>query len=246
MSSTQGSDEAGAAPEQLAFIRETVRRAKPRTWHGAKRAEHLPVARVVVDKGVLTIDKFFDYEVPAAMADDARPGVRVRVRFGARVVKGQREGGELHDGFIVERLEKSDFPGPLAPLAQVLSPEPVLTPQLLRLCRTVADRYSRHPGGRPPAGRTAPARQGRGRALAAARPAARGTAARRLVPLPRRARLPRRAGRRMASRARSGRRCPAPAGPTRSPGRSPPRWRAGGAHWSCCRRAGRWRGSTRR
>ncbi|MFD9067979.1 primosomal protein N' [Kitasatospora purpeofusca] len=132
----------GGAPEQLAFIRETVRRAKPRSWRGAKRAEHLPVARVVVDKGVLTIDKFFDYEVPAAMAEEARPGVRVRVRFGARVVKGQREGGELHDGFIVARLEKSDFAGPLAPLAQVLSPEPVLTPQLLRLCRTVADRYA--------------------------------------------------------------------------------------------------------
>ncbi|MGW2252624.1 primosomal protein N' [Kitasatospora sp. NPDC001660] len=140
MSST--GDNGAAEPEQLAFIRETVRRAKPRTWRGAKRAEHLPVARVVVDKGVLTIDKFFDYEVPAAMAEDARPGVRVRVRFGARVVKGQREGGELHDGFIVARLEKSDFPGPLAPLAQVLSPEPVLTPQLLRLCRTVADRYA--------------------------------------------------------------------------------------------------------
>ncbi|GAB7186027.1 primosomal protein N' [Kitasatospora sp. Ki12] len=135
--------ENGAAePEQLAFIRETVKRAKPRSWRGAKRAEHLPVARVVVDKGVLTIDKFFDYEVPAAMAEEAQPGVRVRVRFGARVVKGQREGGELHDGFIVARLEKSDFPGPLAPLAQVLSPEPVLTPQLLRLCRTVADRYA--------------------------------------------------------------------------------------------------------
>ncbi|MFD7905891.1 primosomal protein N' [Kitasatospora sp. NPDC059747] len=141
MSSTTG-ENGGAEPEQLAFIRETVRKAKPRTWRGAKRAEHLPVARVVVDKGVLTIDKFFDYEVPAAMAEEALPGVRVRVRFGARVVKGQREGGELHDGFIVARLEKSDFPGPLAPLAQVLSPEPVLTPQLLRLCRTVADRYA--------------------------------------------------------------------------------------------------------
>ncbi|MFJ2777029.1 MULTISPECIES: primosomal protein N' [unclassified Kitasatospora] len=143
MSSEEESGGGGAgAPEQLAFIRETVRRAKPRTWRGAKRAEHLPVARVVVDKGVLTIDKFFDYEVPAAMAEDARPGARVRVRFGARVVKGQREGGELHDGFIVARLPESDFPGPLAPLAQVLSPEPVLTPQLLRLCRTVADRYA--------------------------------------------------------------------------------------------------------
>ncbi|MFJ2576929.1 primosomal protein N' [Kitasatospora aureofaciens] len=139
MSST---GENGSEPEQLAFIRETVRRAKPRTWRGAKRAQQLPVARVVVDKGVLTIDKFFDYEVPAAMAEEAQPGVRVRVRFGARVVKGQREGGELHDGFIVARLEKSDFPGPLAPLAQVLSPEPVLSPQLLRLCRTVADRYA--------------------------------------------------------------------------------------------------------
>ncbi|RKT18962.1 replication restart DNA helicase PriA [Streptomyces sp. 1114.5] len=140
MSST--GENGAAEPEQLAFIRETVKRAKPRSWRGAKRAEHLPVARVVVDKGVLTIDKFFDYEVPAAMAEEARPGVRVRVRFGARVVNGQREGGELHDGFIVARLEKSDFPGPLAPLAQVLSPEPVLTPQLLRLCRTVADRYA--------------------------------------------------------------------------------------------------------
>ncbi|MEU9047293.1 MULTISPECIES: primosomal protein N' [unclassified Kitasatospora] len=140
MSST--GENGAAEPEQLAFIRETVKRAKPRSWRGAKRAEHLPVARVVVDKGVLTIDKFFDYEVPAAMAEEAQPGVRVRVRFGARVVKGQREGGELHDGFIVARLEKSDFPGPLAPLAQVLSPEPVLTPQLLRLCRTVADRYA--------------------------------------------------------------------------------------------------------
>ncbi|MGW6918742.1 primosomal protein N' [Kitasatospora sp. NPDC054939] len=141
MSSTE---ESGSAPEpeQLAFIRETVRRAKPRTWRGSKRAEHLPVARVVVDKGVLTIDKFFDYAVPASMADDAQPGARVRVRFGARVVKGERQGGELHDGFIVARLPESDFAGPLAALAQVLSPEPVLTPQLLRLCRTVADRYA--------------------------------------------------------------------------------------------------------
>ena len=137
-------DEGGGsgAPEQLAFIRETVRRAKPRTWLGAQRAAHLPVARVLVDKGLLHLDQFFDYAVPANMADDAVAGVRVRVRFGARVVNGRREGGELHDGFIVERRADSDYAGPLAPLAQVLSPEPVLTPELLRLCRTVADRYA--------------------------------------------------------------------------------------------------------
>jgi primosomal protein N' (replication factor Y) len=133
--------------EQLALIRETVRkakepRAKPRTWRGAALAEGLPVARVLVDKGLVHLDQFFDYAVPAAMDEDARPGVRVRVRFGARVVKGRREGGTLHDGFIVERRADSDFAGPLAPLAQVLSTEPVLTPALLRLCRQVADRYA--------------------------------------------------------------------------------------------------------
>jgi primosomal protein N' (replication factor Y) len=133
--------------EQLALIRETVHkakepRAKPRTWRGAALAEGLPVARVLVDKGLLHLDQFFDYAVPAAMDAEAQPGVRVRVRFGARVVKGRREGGELHDGFIVERLPESDYRGPLAPLAQVLSPEPVLTPELLRLCRAVADRYA--------------------------------------------------------------------------------------------------------
>ncbi len=136
-----------AGGEQLALIRETVRksrepRAKPRSWRGAPLAEGLPVARVLVDKGLVHLDQFFDYAVPAAMDEDARPGVRVRVRFGARVVKGRREGGSLHDGFIVERRTDSDYAGPLAPLAQVLSTEPVLTPALLRLCRQVADRYA--------------------------------------------------------------------------------------------------------
>ncbi|MFC5640276.1 primosomal protein N' [Kitasatospora cinereorecta] len=137
MSSTDG------AGEQLAFIRETVRKAKPRAARGVELADRLPVARVLVDKGVLSLDQFFDYAVPAAMADEARPGVRVRVRFGGRVgASGRREGGALHDGFVVERRETSDYAGPLAPLARVLSSEQVLTPELLRLCRAVADRYA--------------------------------------------------------------------------------------------------------
>ncbi|MFG1806956.1 primosomal protein N' [Streptomyces sp. NPDC049040] len=136
------SDEDPPAAEQLALIRATARKAKPRTWRGAPLAEGLPVARVLVDKGLLHLDQFFDYAVPAAMDADARPGVRVRVRFGARVVKGRREGGTLHDGFIVERRAESDYAGPLAPLAQVLSAEVVLPPALLALCRQVADRYA--------------------------------------------------------------------------------------------------------
>ncbi|MCS0639754.1 primosomal protein N' [Streptomyces sp. LP05-1] len=141
---------AGEAPEQLALIRETVRRAKvprakPRTWRGAALAKELPVARVVVNKGVLHLDQFFDYAVPEELDAEARPGVRVRVRFGAgahQVQGGRREGGRLIDGFLVERRATSDYSGPLAALAGVVSPEPVLGPELLRLARAVADRYA--------------------------------------------------------------------------------------------------------
>jgi primosomal protein N' (replication factor Y) (superfamily II helicase) len=141
---------AAGGPEQLALIRETVRRArtpraKPRTWRGAELAPELPVARVVVNKGVLHLDQYFDYAVPAELDADARPGVRVRVRFGAgghRVREGRREGGALTDGFIVERRADTDYGGALAALAQVVSPEPVLGPGTLALARAVADRYA--------------------------------------------------------------------------------------------------------
>ncbi|MER8234021.1 primosomal protein N' [Streptomyces sp. NPDC094049] len=139
-----------AEPEQLALIRETVRKAKvpkakPRTWRGAALAAELPVARVVVNKGVLHLDQFFDYAVPEELDEAARPGVRVRVRFGAgsgQVRGGRREGGRLIDGFLVERRATSDYAGPLAALAGVVSPEPVLGPELLGLARAVADRYA--------------------------------------------------------------------------------------------------------
>ncbi|HET6857822.1 MAG TPA: primosome assembly protein PriA, partial [Streptomyces sp.] len=141
---------AGGAPEQLALIRESVRqakvpRAKPRTWRGAALAKTLPVARVVVNKGVLHLDQYFDYAVPEELDADAQPGVRVRVRFGAgahQVRGGRREGGGLIDGFLVERRADSDYQGALAALAGVVSPEPVLSAELLGLARAVADRYA--------------------------------------------------------------------------------------------------------
>ncbi|MFB7994809.1 primosomal protein N' [Streptomyces sp. NPDC056002] len=153
MSSENGQGDGGgegAPPEQLALIRETVRqakvpRAKPRTWRGAALAKELPVARVLVDKGVLHLDRYFDYAVPEELDADAQPGVRVRVRFGAgkhSVRDGRREGGGLIDGFVVARVAVSEYQGPLAALAQVVSPEPVLGEELLGLARAVADRYA--------------------------------------------------------------------------------------------------------
>ncbi|MFJ8165723.1 primosomal protein N' [Streptomyces sp. NPDC096136] len=145
-------DGPGGPPEQLALLRDMVAeakakapKAKPRTWRGAALAEELPVARVLVNKGVLHLDRLFDYAVPAELSETARPGVRVRVRFGAgahRVHGGRREGGGLIDGFIVERCAESDYEGALAALAQVVSPEVVLGPRMLALARAVADRYA--------------------------------------------------------------------------------------------------------
>ena len=89
-----------------------------------------PVARVAVDTGVAHLDRPFDYAVPEALDETATAGCRVRVRFSGRLV----------DGILLERTATSEHPGRLAPLHALVSPEPVLVPEVARLCRAVADR----------------------------------------------------------------------------------------------------------
>lgn len=91
-----------------------------------------PVARVVLDLSPHHLDRTFDYLVPAAMAADTQPGVRVKARFGPQEV----------DGFVLARADHSDHDGRLVPLKRLVSPERVLTPQVAQLCRTVADHYA--------------------------------------------------------------------------------------------------------
>ena len=69
---------------------------------------------------------------PASMDEAAGPGVRVRVRFA----------GQLVDGYLLERVQASEHRGRLAWLERVISPEPVLTPEIFGLARAVADRYA--------------------------------------------------------------------------------------------------------
>jgi primosomal protein N' (replication factor Y) len=95
----------------------------------APLVDELPVARVAVDTGVAHLDRPFDYLVPEKLAA-AAPGCRVRVRFSGRLV----------DGIVLERLETSDHPGKLSPLQALVSPEPVLSPEVAVLARVVADR----------------------------------------------------------------------------------------------------------
>jgi primosomal protein N' (replication factor Y) (superfamily II helicase) len=91
----------------------------------------LPVARVAVDVSLPHLDRPFDYLVPEPLAADAVPGCRVRVRFA----------GRLTGGYLLGRAEESQHQGGLAFLERVVSPEPVLTPEIAGLARAVADRY---------------------------------------------------------------------------------------------------------
>ncbi|HEY3681863.1 MAG TPA: primosomal protein N' [Streptosporangiaceae bacterium] len=109
--------------------------ARPKTRKPKKRpeaAETRPVARVAVDLPLPHLDRPFDYLVPADSDDTAVPGVRVRVRFA----------GQLVDGFLLDRVAESGHTGRLAFLERVVSPEPVLTPEVAVLARDVADRYA--------------------------------------------------------------------------------------------------------
>ncbi|MEV0464593.1 primosomal protein N' [Nocardia tengchongensis] len=78
------------------------------------------------------LDRDFDYVVPPELDELAQPGVRVRVRFSGRLI----------DGYLLERLERSDHTGKLVRLERVVSGERVLTPEILKLVTAVAARYA--------------------------------------------------------------------------------------------------------
>jgi primosomal protein N' (replication factor Y) len=85
-----------------------------------------PIARIAVDMSLPHLDRPFDYLVPERLAGQARPGVRVRVRFA----------GVLTDGFLVERADESEHLGSLRYLERVLSTERVLTEEIAGLARS--------------------------------------------------------------------------------------------------------------
>lgn len=89
------------------------------------------VARVLVDSPLPQLDRLFDYAVPAALAADARPGVRVRVPL--------KSAGRVVDGFLVE-LTDDDGSRRLSELDAVVSPQVVLPARLYALARRAADR----------------------------------------------------------------------------------------------------------
>jgi len=127
-----GSEDGGAPGPAGAPGRRTGRKPGARSQRRPVPAASLPVARVAVDMPLAHLDRPFDYQVPESMSDTAVPGCRVRVRFA----------GQLASGFVLGRAASSEHLGRLAYLERVVSPEPVLTPEIAGLARAVADRYA--------------------------------------------------------------------------------------------------------
>ncbi len=90
------------------------------------------IARVLIDSPLPQLDRLFDYEVPAAFAQDAVPGVRVKVPF--------RAAGRIAEGYLVELVDTVEYTGALSVIEAVVSPVPVMTAEVYVLARKVADR----------------------------------------------------------------------------------------------------------
>ncbi|WP_460510707.1 primosomal protein N' family DNA-binding protein [Frigoribacterium salinisoli] len=87
---------------------------------------------MLVDSPLPQLDRLFDYAVPAALVDEVVPGVRVSVPL--------RSAGRIADAWVVEVVAESEHGGELSELEALVSPVPVLAPEVWRLARAVADR----------------------------------------------------------------------------------------------------------
>ncbi|MDU0477774.1 primosomal protein N' [Staphylococcus chromogenes] len=92
----------------------------------------LPVARVLPLLGLAHLDREFDYLIDTEQDADARPGVRVRVRFGGRLV----------DALLLSRHASSEHLGQLKWIERVISPEVVYPKSMAHLVESLCARYA--------------------------------------------------------------------------------------------------------
>ncbi len=89
-------------------------------------------ARVVVESDLLQLDREFDFLVPKNLADTVQVGQRVRFQLG-RTKK-------LASGFIASLPTESSFA--TSELVEIVDSEPVVTQEIFRLARQVANRQA--------------------------------------------------------------------------------------------------------
>ncbi|PJM72785.1 primosome assembly protein PriA [Bifidobacterium primatium] len=122
----------GTHAEQLTLDGLAPRRRRKRAPAEKTPAAEHPIARVVIDVQAAHLGRTFDYLVEEKQSEAAQPGVRVRVRFG----------GKLLDGFIWQRADGSDTPtSSLRFLERVVSPRIILSEQMREDITRIAEAF---------------------------------------------------------------------------------------------------------
>ena len=95
------------------------------------QSSHEPIARVIVDTGLIHLDQEFDFLIPEEYSASIFPGTVVKVPFNRKRVLG----------IVTERLNRSDFRGELKFIVEVIRPFPLLQKNVLALIDEVKKRY---------------------------------------------------------------------------------------------------------
>lgn len=92
----------------------------------------LPVAQVLVDAPGAQWNPIYEYEIPHQLAQQVKIGCRVRIPFSSLRA----------EGFVINRSAEATQGLQLRPLDSVVSSLPVLTEQILQLCKRLAKRQA--------------------------------------------------------------------------------------------------------
>lgn len=90
------------------------------------------IAKIAVSAAPYWVDRPFDYLIPEEMREQAVPGVRVSVPFSL--------GNRRSEGIILAVTEHSEFTQ-LKAIIKVLDPQPVLTPEQIKLALFMRERF---------------------------------------------------------------------------------------------------------
>lgn len=88
------------------------------------------VARVVAESSLIQLDREFDFLVPDHLRDQIRFGQRVKFELG--------RSKKMQTGFVVGIMADSQYA--TTEITEIVAPAPVLTEELFKFCRQVADR----------------------------------------------------------------------------------------------------------
>ncbi len=94
-------------------------------------AQHLAVAKVILDISLPHLDYPFDYEIPEELDEACQPGVKVKIKFAGRNL----------EGWVIERSKSTHENKKLSKIEKVISEIPVLRPEIIDLCRITSDQF---------------------------------------------------------------------------------------------------------